>query len=130
MELKDVVVGGFYVMTEDDEDVFRKGDVVLVIEKYEDDEENINCLNLTNLNVPDDWVTSSSKIGKLGYDDVGLDDFCILEGSNYIYRIFAKLGKGLVRMELPPENEIVLTKNVSEIQVIEPGLFVKARIEK
>lgn len=130
MELKDVVIGGFYVMTEDDEDIFRKGDVVLVIEKYEDDEENINCLNLTNLNVPDDWVTSSSKIGKLGYDDVGLDSFCILEGSNYIYRIFAKMGKGLVRMELPPENEIVLTKNVSEIQVIEPGLFVKARIEK
>lgn len=130
MELKDVVIGGFYVMTEDDEYVFRKGDVVLVIEKYEDDEENINCLNLTNLNVPDDWVTSSSKIRKLGYDDVSLDSFCILEGSNYIYRIFAKLGNGLVRMELPPENEIVLTKNVSEIQVIEPGLFVKARIEK
>lgn len=130
MELKDVVIGGFYVMTEDDEDVFRKGDVVLVIEKYEDDEENINCLNLTNLNVPDDWVTSSSKIGKLGYDDVGLNSFCILEGSNYIYRIFAKLDNGLVRMELPPENEIVLTKNVSEIQVIEPGLFVRAQLEK
>ena len=65
MELKDVVIGGFYVMTEDDEDVFRKGDVVLVIEKYEDDEENINCLNLTNLDVFDDWVTSSSKIGKV-----------------------------------------------------------------
>lgn len=130
MELKDVVIGGFYVMTEDDEDVFRKGDVVLVIEKYEDDEENINCLNLTNLNVPDDWVTSSSKIGKLGYDDVGLNSFCILEGSNYIYRIFAKLGNGLVRMELSPENEIVLTKNVSEIQVIEPGLFVRAQLKK
>ena len=130
MELKDVVIGGFYVMAEDDEDVFRKGDVVLVIEKYEDDEENINCLNLTNLDVFDDWVTSSYKIRKLGYDDVGLDSFCILEGSNYIYRIFAKVGNGLVRMELPPENEIVLTKNVSEIQVIEPGLFVKARIEK
>lgn len=130
MELKDVVIGGFYVMTEDDEDIFRKGDVVLVIEKYEDDEENINCLNLTNLNVPDDWVTSASKIGKLGYDDVGLNSSCILEGSNYIYRIFAKLGNGLVRMELPPENEIVLTKNVSEIQVIESGLFVRAKLEK
>lgn len=66
MELKDVVIGSFYVMTEDDEDVFRKGDVVLVIEKYEDDEENINCLNLTNKNIHGDWVTSASKIRKLG----------------------------------------------------------------
>lgn len=129
MELKDVVVGGFYVMVEDD-DMFRKGDVVLVIEKYNDDEENINCFNLTNDDVEGDWVTTASKIGKLGYDDVGLESFCILEGSNYIYRIYAKLGKGLVRMELPPENETVLTKDVSEIQVIEPGIFVRGRFNK